>query len=450
MVFKKKAFDEINNSMDEFLKETISPESKIDLTQSQINDMEEIHEAIISSMNKLNASEGENNTGNFNNLDEIIANYIKLSFSGCIINQMIDVYFSEGNREDKYIVQLNSEANMSLNKEDKISFLQNDPKNKFSEISLSDSNSDISIKTVPNTVNIPSDDLKTTKKKRKRSPHSIQKIIDDKIIKDPDSNKNRLSKVILPSRDSPQGKNFRKNNKFLKDFNPKFMKKENIDKKIFRKFRNYFKIKYKQNPNDKIFSPNRVFFKVFFRKNLLPPMKLGSQNVSFKSFNNAYILWIFSQEGMSSLYYEFIEQYASSMYSYLTSNSKIKAEENMEEKLKEYIEKLPEIYGSTEKKIMDEEDEDYFQMKNCLGSNDREESNNILSTNFESVNNKVFQEEPFYSEENKMCLDEDDEYDIIRYEKLKEENKNNEEFKKFYYGIKGFNRFEQDEYESSY
>ena len=69
-------------------------------------------------------------------------------------------------------------------------------------------------------------------------------------MKDPYSTFNKYKK--RPKKYRKEEKAFRKTVPFLRDFNLKFLKKENIDKKIFRKFRNYIKEQYYNKTNNEI------------------------------------------------------------------------------------------------------------------------------------------------------------------------------------------------------
>ena len=81
---------------------------------------------------------------------------------------------------------------------------------------------------------------------------------------DPYSNYNNFTKKYKVKIN--QKKRFRDIHPFLKTFNPKFLKKENIDKKIFRRFRKFVKAFYLENKSSPIFSKNAFFWKKFYLK----------------------------------------------------------------------------------------------------------------------------------------------------------------------------------------
>lgn len=159
---------------------------------------------------------------------------------------------------------------------------------------------------------------------------------------DPHSNYNKYHRNQIPK---PIKNNDRLKNTdpFLKNFNPKFLKKENIDKKIFRKFRNYVKDKFEKNAN-MFYDYDYSFWKKFCDENLLPPMK--HNYIEFKSFNTKYFLWLFSQVGTYSLFNMFLEVKGDIVLkSFINEyNLEHSEEDNIIDKLKNYIFQIPKIY----------------------------------------------------------------------------------------------------------
>ena len=166
----------------------------------------------------------------------------------------------------------------------------------------------------------------------------------DNFINDSYSNFNKYSRDYLP-KISFKNERFKNSDPFLKNFNPKFLKKENIDKKIFRKFRNFVKEKFQKEPNNIIFSFESEFWKNFCFTNLLPPMKY--KDYEFKSFNTKYFLWLFSRFGSVNLFKQFIEEKGNSVIENFINeyNLENSTEINIIEKLKEYLNRIPIIYS---------------------------------------------------------------------------------------------------------
>jgi hypothetical protein len=82
----------------------------------------------------------------------------------------------------------------------------------------------------------------------------------------------------------------------------KFTKRENVDKKIIRKFRKFLKDLLKKNKLPHI----SEFWIIFIKNNLLPPVQYSNSNIgeeiNFKSFNTNYLLWLFSHDGGIDLF----------------------------------------------------------------------------------------------------------------------------------------------------
>jgi hypothetical protein len=95
---------------------------------------------------------------------------------------------------------------------------------------------------------------------------------------------------------------------FLKKFNPKIIKREEVDKKIIRKFKKYVRDRVSDGKFGKI-NIKGSFWESFVEKNLLPPMTYhdGDDLIEFKSFNSNYIFWLFNQKDADFIYSRFLE-----------------------------------------------------------------------------------------------------------------------------------------------
>ena len=222
---------------------------------------------------------------------------------------------------------------------------------------------------------------------------------------DPNSNYNNLTNKYEIKNENK--KRYRDSQPFLKTFNTKFIKKENIDKKIFRKFRKYFKKYYNENKNLSIFQRNQIFWKKFNSENLLPPLKIKSYNdkiLEFKSFNAQYLIWLFSQEGISELFRIFIDNEGENIIKdFITEYNLAQTKDvNIVDKLRNYINKIPEIYNSPDrKKILDENTECYSTEFNENKDEDKVDLGNVnnqfLSSKFNILKiaeKKKFEEQP--------------------------------------------------------
>ena len=257
------------------------------------------------------------------------------------------------------------------------------------------------------------EDIKT-KEINENSSQEKEKIKNFKkynIITDPNSNYNNFTKNYK-IKNIPK-KRYRDIHPFLKTFNPKFLKKENIDKKIFRRFRKFINILYKENKNSPIFSKNELFWKKFYFKNLLPPVKIVQNNdelIEHKSFNTQYLLWLFNQEGTTELFNLFIKAESENVINEFVVDydlNKLK-EPDIVEKLKEYIYLIPEIYDLKNKKVIHEESKEIIETNLNTGKKtedntyldsfeSEQEFSNPFNLKFEFQEKKNFKEFPYDS-----------------------------------------------------
>ena len=170
------------------------------------------------------------------------------------------------------------------------------------------------------------------------------------IYKDPYSNYNKYNRDYIPKM-VKNTERFKNRVPFLKTFNPKFLKKENIDKKIFRRFRNFVKEKFDVSQS-LFFEYDQDFWNEFCHKNLLPPMKYTNvaknNTIEFKSFNTKYFLWLFNQKGSYILFNLFLQNQGESVIKSFISEYDLENsnEENIISKLRTYIRTIPQIYSS--------------------------------------------------------------------------------------------------------
>ena len=134
---------------------------------------------------------------------------------------------------------------------------------------------------------------------------------------------------------------------YLNSFKPKFIKRETIDKKIIRSFKNYVVKEYKANHlviNDKTMDQN--FFINFVNGNLLPPLDFHDINtdeyIKFNSFNCSYLLWFFSKRGVKEIYNQFINEKGKEFTEDLSQYYEISTEEKNQ--LNSYIMNFPNIF----------------------------------------------------------------------------------------------------------
>lgn len=243
-------------------------------------------------------------------------------------------------------------------------------------------------------------------------------------INEPYSNFNSYNKPYIPKMKSKEKlKNFIP---FLKEFKPKFLKKENIDKKILRKFRNYVKSVYKVDSRT-LDLYDKIFWRDFTTLNLLPPMKYQEHHtrIEFKSFNTKYLLWLFSKEGCVKLYEDFANKYSEQILqdfivSYDLMNNK--SEEGIIEQLKYYINAIPEIYSKRSNLIENSTHDNFSESHFTFNNGSKINSEDLLASylgadfnlnTFSTFNLKNFGETTYSRcglESLKKCQEEYDSY----------------------------------------
>lgn len=134
---------------------------------------------------------------------------------------------------------------------------------------------------------------------------------------------------------------------FLNSFKPKYIKRETIDKKIIRTFKNYVVKEYKENRLEiNNVTMDQDFFINFVNGNLLPPIDFYDANtgeyIKFSSFNCSYLLWFFSKKGVKEIYGNFINEKGKEFINNLSDYYEISSEEKSQ--LNSYIFNFPFIF----------------------------------------------------------------------------------------------------------
>lgn len=132
----------------------------------------------------------------------------------------------------------------------------------------------------------------------------------------------------------------------IKNFNPNYTKRANIDKKILRKFKHFLKENNSKNAKNSEILQNlnlqaKQFINKFLSENLFPPVKVA-ENVEFKSFNTSYLLWLFSKGGIAELYELFVKDHGKEVLDTLISDYSLEDDKVSVEHLQNYIYNLAE------------------------------------------------------------------------------------------------------------
>ena len=148
----------------------------------------------------------------------------------------------------------------------------------------------------------------------------------------------------------------------LKEFQFKFTKRENIDKKILRKFRKYLKDKFKKKDEEVnlIISANKFWYH-FINQNLLPPFVYEVEEKEFKSFNTGYMCWVFEHNAADELYNLFIKVHYEKLMAHFETKYKLNPKEEEYNLLKNYLNTLPAIFGNSTDYIFDVDPKKAYQ-----------------------------------------------------------------------------------------
>ena len=275
------------------------------------------------------------------------------------------------------------------------------------------------------------DNFETKKKDEVIKENQIVNFRRYNYLTDPNSNYNNFTKKY-EIKTIPK-KRFRDIHPFLKSFNPKFLKKENIDKKIFRRFRKFVKILFKKNRNLQVFTRNPFFWKKFYLKNLLPPVKIilnhNGKLIEHKSFNTQYLIWLFNQDGTTELFEMFAKNESENVINnfieeYDLNRSK---EPDIVEKLKKYIKYIPEIYrdNNDNKRVILEEEKENLEVNYIFDKDDEDlksidssiSSSNPFNLRFDTIEKKEFKESPYEENNlnNDICFNSEEENNFNEY-----------------------------------
>ena len=157
----------------------------------------------------------------------------------------------------------------------------------------------------------------------------------------------RNSKISINSRGSNKSYKSDIRKKKIKEYKFKQLKRENVDKKILRKFKKYLKTKSKEKKDNEIknYIKNNEFWSEYIKLNLMPPFNYEKEKASFKSFNTQYLCWFFEHKYSLELFNFFIKE------NYDNLINEIKEANNLKENcddfalVKNYINTMPLIYG---------------------------------------------------------------------------------------------------------
>lgn len=124
----------------------------------------------------------------------------------------------------------------------------------------------------------------------------------NKLLLNINENSFNIDKPILEDNKFTKNKNAKLS--VLKKFNFKQVKRENIDKKVIRKFKKFLEEKFQDLSQ---LSDQSLTFSLSLIKNKVFPPLITDTGLSFKSFNTSYMIWFFSHKDAFIFYNEFID-----------------------------------------------------------------------------------------------------------------------------------------------
>jgi hypothetical protein len=171
------------------------------------------------------------------------------------------------------------------------------------------------------------------------------------------------------------------------------MKKENIDKKIIRRFRKFVRsclgIDSSHDQDSCVTSIKDIslgksqvdtsFTHFFAYKKVLPPFNNGT--INFKSFSSEYLSWVFSDQQLKSLYETFADELSDKISEELINDYNLTVNDTkICSKLPYYIKNLSNFYGDESEETL------VSQFNNCKStksSKSDKDSTNLTVMNIE-------------------------------------------------------------------
>ena len=195
--------------------------------------------------------------------------------------------------------------------------------------------------------------------------------------------------------------------KKIKEYKFKKIKRENVDKKILRKFKKFLKNRLKEKSENEVknYINNNGFWPDYISMNLMPPFSYEKENISFKSFNTDYLCWFFEHKFSLELFNIFIKIKYNDLLDKIKDDCKLKENSDDYNLLKVYINSMPMIYGNEiarstafSSKIAESDIEDIKNNKEQMSieeensienkSNNKEDNDMIIENDIKKENNK--------------------------------------------------------------
>ena len=136
--------------------------------------------------------------------------------------------------------------------------------------------------------------------------------------------------------------------KKIKEFKFRKIKRENVDKKILRKFKKFLKHRLREKTENEVknYIKNNEFWPDYISQNLMPPFQYDKEKISFKSFNTKYLCWFFEHKYSQELFSIFISKNYDDLTSLIKDAYNLKEDAEDYNLLKIYLNNMPNIYGN--------------------------------------------------------------------------------------------------------
>ena len=192
--------------------------------------------------------------------------------------------------------------------------------------------------------------------------------------------------------------------KKIKQFKFQILKRENVDKKILRKFKKFLKAKLKDKMESDVKNYINInqFWPDYIKMNLMPPFYYDKEKIKFKSFNTKYLCWLFEHKYALELFNIFIKINHHDILKLIENAYNISKNSNDYILLKTYINAMPSIYGvKDENRVISYTSniKQYEDEKNNNQINKEEIKNPNYEIN-EGIDNMIIENGYIYSKEN--------------------------------------------------
>ena len=187
---------------------------------------------------------------------------------------------------------------------------------------------------------------------KEKNNNKNQTNINDKKIESISINSNNISnknKLKYKNETNPKLKSYKYDGrkKKIKEYKFKKVKRENLDKKILRKFKKFLKHSLREKTENEVknYIKNNGFWPDYISMNLMPPFSYDKEKITFKSFNTQYLCWFFEHKFSLELFNIFIQLKYNDLLELIKVNCKLKEDSEDYNLLKVYLNCMPTIYG---------------------------------------------------------------------------------------------------------